>query len=447
MLSKISSTVLLFLLISSYTFAQNLIVGIENGINFSNIRKSEDYNRMPAQMGPVNGLFIKYWVGDWFTFQSGTKYTTLYYSRNQNYNYNGYADLFKYNFLRIPLLAKFKTPGRLNFEIGGGAYYTLLMNDEFRGKDRDLHTKEYQNENFPPMNDWGWIIASSVNYNINNKFSLFLNGQITTGNEEYFESEKGKMGATEITFGIGYKPFAKADNFIRNDSLGQNIKIIPHTGINISRTHSNKYPNEYYNKVGLSSGVSLKFLLSPNFSFVTGAWYERKGYSLDYYGNSNFIYKTTGSAGYQNLSKIYSDTHLDYITFPVGFEISVGQRARSNFSFGSYYSLLQNVFTEGERESTYSSSNQYQVYRQFFNESQDHWVKKSDIGFFVGYRMEFPVFEWGNIFASASQSFGVKNLFNNMEVRDPGQLYYFREKMYNNSTTISVGITIPVSKN
>ena len=61
--------------------------------------------------------------------------------------------------------------------------------------------------------------------------------------------------------------------------------------------------------------------------------------------------------------------------------------------------------------------------------------------------MELPVFEWGNIFIAAFQSFGVINLFDNMSEIDTGVFYYFTEKMYNNSTTISVGLTIPVSKN
>ena len=402
----------------------------------------------------MNGIFVKYNAGDRFLFETGANFANLYFYERNSYYYtdyypiDDYLDLAthsnnittsyysynrgKYSFFRMPLLVKLKTPGRLNFEIGGGAYYAFLINDEFRGKEHDLVTKEFRDENFPPLNDWGWIMASSAGFNVNKNLCLFINGQITTGHKEYFKSVKGKMGATEITFGFGYKPFANRNNYNGNDSLGQNIKVIPHTGINISRTHSTKYPDNYYNKVGLSSGVSLKFLLSPNFSFVTGAWYERKGYSLDYYGKNNFIYQISGTAEDQNLSKISSDTHLDYITFPVGFEISAGRKVRSDFIFGSYYSLQQNVFTEGERVSTYSSSNQYQVYRQFFNESQDHWFKKSDIGFLLGYRMELPVFEWGNIFIAAFQSFDVINLFDNMSEIDTGEFYYFTEKMYNN---------------
>ncbi len=466
---KFSFPIIVFLMISSFVSAQNFNVGIENGINFSNIRKSDENSRFPAQPGPVNGIFVKYDLGDWLTLQSGANHLSLYSNEGSVYYYNYYPDDIwyhsnsiappnitypvyrsfqgKFSFLRIPLLLKFKTPGRLNFEIGGGAYYAFLTNDEYRGKDRDLYTKEYRDEYFPPMNDWGWILASSVNYNVNAKLSLFINGQITTGHKEYFESVKGKMGATEITFGVGYNPFAKGSNFVRNDSLGQNIRIIPHTGINISRTHSTKNSDKYGNKIGFSSGVNLKLLLSHNFSFFTGAWYERKGYALNYSGDRSFIYRPSVNSENQNIQRISSDVHLDYITFPAGFEISTGKKIRSNFIIGSYFSILQNAFAEGEKLSTYSSANDYQVNREFFNESLDYWFKKADIGFLLGYRVEFDVFEWGNVFVAANQSFGIKNLFYDLSLRRPEEFYNFDEKMFNNSTTISVGLAIPVSKN
>ena len=466
---KISFSIIAILLISSFVSAQNFNVGIENGINFSNIRKSEDNSRFPAQPGPVNGIFVKYDLGDWLTLQSGANHLSLYSNEGSVYYYNYYPDDIwyhsnsiappnitypvyrsfqgKFSFLRIPLLLKFKTPGRLNFEIGGGAYYAFLTNDEYRGKDRDYYTKEYRDENFPPLNDWGWILASSVNYNVSPKFCLFINGQITTGHEEYFTDGKGKMGATEVTVGIGYNPFVKGNKFAKTDSLGKNVIIIPYAGINISRTHSTKNTGQYGNKIGLSSGVNLKFLMSENFSVFTGAWYERKGYSLNYLGNRSFIYRPLLNSDDQNITSIYSDTRLDYITFPFGLEISAGEKIRSNFSIGTYFSLLQNAFAEGERLSTYSYDNNYQVDREFFNESLDYWFKKTDIGLLLGYRLEFDAFDWGNVFVAVNQSIGMKNLFYALNIRNPGEFFNFDEKMHNNSTTFSIGLTIPVTKN
>ncbi|MBN2636510.1 MAG: outer membrane beta-barrel protein [Prolixibacteraceae bacterium] len=465
---EFSFSFIAFLLISSFVSGQDFNVGIENGINFSNIKSSEENSRFPAQSGPINGVYIKYNIGDWMTLQSGANHVSFYFKERSYYYpyylddafyraslfpdaeiiapyYNSYQN--KLSFLRIPLLLKLHTPGRLNFEIGGGAYYAFLTNDEYRGKDQDFYTKEYRDEHFPPMNDWGWILASSVNYSVNAKLSLFINGQITTGNKVYFENIRGKTGSTEITFGVGYKPFAKETNFGRNDSLGQYVKIIPQAGITISRIGSNKNSEKYGTKVGFSSGVNLKFLISKNFALYSGAWYERKGYSLDYTGYRSFIYRPYLTSGSLSIPRIYSDIHFDYITFPAGLEVTMGEKIRSNISIGAYFSLLQNAFAEGERLSTYSYDNKYQVSREFFNESLNYWFKKTDIGLLLGYRLEFDTFDWGDVFVAAYQSIGMKNLFYDLNIRNPGEFFNFNEKMRNNSTTISIGLSIPVSKN
>ena len=40
--------------------AQKLTLGIESGVNYSNLRKSFDYSRFASQTGPLSGLVVKY---------------------------------------------------------------------------------------------------------------------------------------------------------------------------------------------------------------------------------------------------------------------------------------------------------------------------------------------------------------------------------------------------
>ena len=72
-----------------------------------------------------------------------------------------------YHFLRVPLVLEWKTPGRLSFGYGVGAYCQFLMNDEFTGKDKELVSEEFREERFPPATDWGWIMSASLGYSIN----------------------------------------------------------------------------------------------------------------------------------------------------------------------------------------------------------------------------------------------------------------------------------------
>jgi hypothetical protein len=454
--------------------AQKFSVGLESGVNFSNINKKSSMRSFESQPGPVNGIIAQYDIGNWFVLQSGLNHATFYFNEQNSHNYipidylsssssiyypgmqpysirpdypNYYYNIqSKYSFLRIPLLFKFKTPGKINFEIGGGAYYGFLTNDEYRGKDKDYYTEEYMDENFPSMHDWGWILNSSVHYNITDKWNVFASGQITTGNKTYFEDLEGKVGSTEVTFGVAYKPFSAEKYIEKNDSLGMNIKIMPHSGFNVSKAKVSENSGEYASTVNFSSGVSIIFKLGGDLSFSTGAWYERKGYELDYTGNYSFIYEPGTQPGQQSAPELQSRVKLDYLTFPLKFHLSFGNKIQSNINFGPYISLLQNSFAQGEEISTNIYGEGYQVTKTYFNESLDQWFKKADGGFMFGYQMDIPVFKWADVFVSINQSLGIVNILTNKETENAYLLPIINEKMQNNSTSFLFGLTIPVSK-
>ena len=229
--------------------AQKFTLGIENGVNFSNLKQTQSNPHFTSHPGPVNGMFVQFEPVRRLVLQSGVNHATHYFAGSAYHNY--YPDYYSltsptykpefsyssiappsynynestFSFLRIPLLVKFKTPGRFSTEFGGGAYYAILTNDEFRGKDKDIRTEEYRTDQFPPMNDWGWIVAGSLNYRITDRWNIFAAGQITTGHEIYLENVEGKIGSTELTFGVGYKPFKKGTIPVESDSIGKKIKI------------------------------------------------------------------------------------------------------------------------------------------------------------------------------------------------------------------------------
>lgn len=449
----------LFLLLGSHTFAQKISVGIENGINFSNLYKKYDYERFDARPGPVNGFLVKYELGNWLVFQSGVNHITYYYDKTIYTYYDDWwyyttspysSDLriaapratkesTKYSFLRVPLLVKFRTPGRINFEIGGGAYYAFLTNDEYRGKDRDIYADEYIEENFPKMNDLGWILASSVNYNITDRWSVFVSGQVTHGKEKYYENVEGKMGSTELAFGVSYRPFKTYHFTPRSDSSKVNLSVLPHSGVVISRLNANKHQEHYKYSIGFSSGVSLSIPLGQNVALTTGAWYERKGYDLNYTGYDNAIYYP----GEDQSDYVQSDVQFDYLTFPVLFDLNFGSKWMHHIQLGPYFSYMMNVFCEGEQTNTYNSGNSYQVTKNYFNESLDRLFKKGDFGAIIAYRLNFPLAKWGKGFISVNEAFGMKNLIINEE----NDNYLKGKKFRNQSTGIQFGLSIPVTKN
>jgi hypothetical protein len=459
---------LFIFLITAPAFSQPFTFGIENGINFPNVKQSKGNTHFAAQPGPVNGIFAKYEPVKWLVLQSGVNFTSFYFNQNVYNNY--YPDYYywlssssyyptsstiaptyfhdesKFSFLRLPLLVKFKTQGRLSAEFGGGVYYAILTNDEFRRKDKDIRTEEFQKEQFPPMTDWGWIVAGSLNYRITDRWNIFAAGQITTGHEIYIDNVEGKIGSTELTFGVGYKPFKYGSTRAKNDSLSQKIKIIPHTGINFSNTKSTENKGEYLSKAGLSAGVSLNFLIGPNVSLLTGAWFEQKGYGLKYSGQNSFIYLPPKEFENQNVPVTTSEVRLDYMTFPFMLELAFGRKLRSNISFGAYYSWLQNSFSQGERIVTSNYGEGFQVKKEYFTENLEQWFKNSDAGFMLGYRIEMPVFRWGSVFMAANQSLGAVDILKNTGELQTYPQFSIEDKMYNRSTTVMMGLTIPVTQ-
>ena len=282
-------------------------------------------------------------------------------------------------------------------------------------KTRIFELKNTKMNNFPPMNDWGWIVAGSLNYRITDRWNIFASGQITTGHEIYLENVEGKIGSTELTFGVGYKPFKKGTTPVESDSIGKKIKIIPHSGINFSNTHATHNEGEYLSSQGLSAGISLSFPMGTNFSFLTGAWFEGKGYGLDYLGQNSFIYLPLKKFDNQKVPATTSEVSLDYLTFPFMFELAFGKTFRSNISFGAYYSWLQNAFSQGERIETTNYEQGYRVSKNYFAENLEQWFKNSDAGFMLGYRIEMQVFKWGSVFLAANQSFGAINILEDSE--------------------------------
>jgi hypothetical protein len=456
----------LFLLISLLFLSgpsrgQHFTLGIENGINYSNIHQSLGTNHIDGLPGPVNGFFVKYELANWLVLQSGINHTTNYFNQKDNYYYpdfymtgnsssfvqsTNYYNNQNFSFLRIPLLLKLKTGGRLSAEFGGGVYYAIVTNDEYRGKDKKMHSEEYNNENYPPLNDWGTILAGSLNFQIDRHWSLFAAGQITNAKTYFLKSIAGKIGSSEVTFGVGYSPFESKTFSNQTDSTPSGVVLLPHAGVLISMVHASDNNKNYMNKAGFSGGISIKYILNSHVSFNSGAWFERKGYSLDYAGIYDFIYLPAVENGSQTTSFLSSDVNLDYLTFPIVFEYATGNKFRSGFSFGCYFSWLQNAFSQGERTDSYYYDLGYNISTYYFENDLDKWFRNIDSGLMFGYRLEYSAFKRAGVFLGLNQTIGLVNLFENLnEIQSPPQSVS-NLSLFNRSTTVMAGVNIPLSK-
>jgi hypothetical protein len=450
MKTKFSLTLLLFVFLSQSAFSQKLTVGLENGINFSNINGNIFLGKWDSQTGPVNGVYSKYSIGKWFLVQTGANFVSHYYNKiwryysPRPYPHLYYTNLitsprsqyrnanYKFSFIRVPLLLKFKTPGKFSFELGVGPYYSFLVNDEFTGKEKEMYFDKMPY----PENDWGWIVSTGINYSVSDRFEISLAGQITKGKETYLEDIEGKNGSAELTLGIGYNFFAskqwRPHIKTKNDSLKKQVQILSHSGITISKAIDENTGEKFSSVTGFTAGVSVEYILSnPNFSLISGMWYERKGFNLMLNNKDNLLRQYKEDTDIQ--------IAFDYFTFPLLFNIKAGKRFITNVDFGFYYSYLYNTMARGSYFNTSSTSYSYLKNRIYVNDNVDQRFKDNDFGGIVGLRFEYPVFSETHIYLGFNYSSGFRNIYNSLKSNKTNNLK-------NSSFSMVLGFVFPSHK-
>jgi hypothetical protein len=218
--------------------------------------------------------------------------------------------------------------------------------------------------------------------------------------------------------------------------------LLPHAGVIFSTTANPTNKEHYLSSSGFTSGMSLKIQLDNTVSVVTGAWYERKGYGLDYVGTEKFIYVEPNNES--TSSYVNTETDLDYLTFPFLFEFKIGRRFSANMNFGFYYSILQNAMVRGDYIYTNSGGGSYSVQKEYINDKMVGWFKNSDVGVLSGIRFEYPVFSNTNVFLGINYANGFKNVLDINETDFPS--FGRNQKIINSSFSTMFGISFSSHK-
>ncbi len=468
---KICLLFLVLLVINGHLYAQELSVGPVSGINFSNLRGDLIYDTWSAKTGPVGGIFARFSFGNWLALRSGAEFTSFYYQENRpraNYYSNpnpilipayssssivpggciigpSYPVALDYHFLRLPLLLEWSTPGRLSFGFNAGVYYSFLVNDEYTGKDKELYAREYQEDNFPPENDWGWMLSTTLDFSITEKWNVFLEGRTTYGKEIYYSSVEGKNGSTELLFGVGFSPFARPEREHSYRRIGRRIEVMPHTGVSFSKSVASKKKDDYAFLPALNSGVFIKFKIDSIFSLISGARYEQKGYRIKEPSQSRIIFDRYVNS--QSLVDMQSDVLFDYLTIPLMGELSFGKQFTTNLQFGMYYSLLQNVRVIGEATYKYTSGSGYRIQKEYFSQNREGWFNNSDLGVLAGFRLEYRIFPKTKIYAGLNRAWGIFGLADKADDNSNDSAPVNLEKFKNRSWTSILGLSIPLVHN
>jgi len=470
-MKKILQTVFICAIIATFpetSFAQKLSFGEYSGINFSNLHGNLTSNKWMPKPGPTAGFLVEYKLNKSFTLQSEIGFLTNYYEM-KTYEYQNpdiiyYNDYYKpasstltitdpypqkydwnFSFLRVPLLIKYQTPTRLQFGVGGGLFYSFLLNDDLTKKEREAAKKEDRNI-YPPTYDWGYLLSADLSYPVTKDLKVFIAGRISTGQKVFIENYKAKNGASEFFFGLKLTPqwnksITQEIFSAVYDSLPSKIYIKPRAGITYSWNATGGKLGNYKGNVGSNAGTIIGYRLDRTVSIQSGVQLVRKGYALADSSIYNFRY------GYSATIPVYevdSKVSLDYLTIPLNFNFSFGNRVSFYMDLGAYAGFLVNATCHGTVIRKYLSEYSYRIEKINLNDAVEGYFKTMDWGYLVGTGIQFPFRNNLKFDMGINYSGSISELLKKPDANS----YVSKEDLSvkNGSLSVQFGLQIPISR-
>lgn len=464
-----ASICVLLTAISSISFAQRLSIGEFTGINFSNLHGNLISNKWVPKSGPNTGFFLEYSLNRSFSVQTEIGFLTYYYEMKSYSNIRQNPDIYylsssyhpstitspvyesnkwDFSFLRLPLLVKYNTPGRLQLGLGGGVFYSLLMDDDITKENRNA-AKNNSYDLYPPTNDWGYLFITDLSYPVTNQLRLFISGRLSTGKKVFINQHSAKNGANELLLGFKFNPNlvnkAKTEDFSRtvSDSSFSRLYIKSGIGVTIGWNSSRKKLGNYSENFGPNTGILLGYRLEEKtVSIQTGVKFERKGYALS---DTSLYYHRFASDPRYSGKKVDTKVSLDYLTIPLNLNFSFGDPFSFYANFGAYAGFMVNALCQGTTIRKYANEYNYTIEKIYLNDAVEGYYNSVDWGYMAGVGFQFPFrnnmkFDLGiNYNESFNQILKEPNPDANGNMKDDFSII-------NGSLSFQFGIQIPIAK-
>lgn len=451
--------------VSFGSFAQKFSIGEYHGISFSNLHGNLISNKWESKPGSSMGIVFEYDIFKTFALQTEINYLKMYYEMKSYqpdypivipldaylsscityYPYPLPAN-WDFSFLRLPLVFKYKTPTRLQFELGGGAYYSFLMNDDLTKTERE-NAKKNNQKLYPPSYDWGYLFTSGLSYPLTDRLRVFVSGRYSTGRKVFIRDYEAKNGASEVLFGLKYSPVLSRNRtreiaeLASNDSIQSKCYIKPFAGALKSWNSAKKQSGNYSENYGLTTGVILGYNLNRAVSLQTGVLFERKGYTMK---DSSIYFHRFALRNEQPNSWVDTDIALDYLSVPVKINLSVGEPFSVYANMGIYTGFLVNALCRGTSITKYDSSTAFEVSKTNVNDTMDGLFKSVDVGISAGMGFQVPVLKTLKLDAGINYAQGLVNILKNPE--EYGVNFSRSDRSFRNShVSLQIGLQLPIA--
>jgi hypothetical protein len=463
------SSILLFLgvvwliLFPSVVKSQKLSFSEYTGVNFSNLHGNLTSNKWVPKTGASTGFVVEYNFNRLFSVQSEISFISQYYEMKTYRQQPTYTDTYypipftsciigpvyepskwDFSFLRFPIILKYKTPTRLQLGVGGGVFYSVLMNDDITEAERKAAEKE-DRRIYPPTHDWGYLFTTDLSYPVTDGLRLFLAGRLSFGQKVFIESYKAKNGASELLVGVKYSPRHKQNKAINDfevsdpDSSFIRCYLKPVIGAAMSWNSAKKQLGNYSENYGSKAGLIFGYRAGKVVSLQTGFQFQQKGYAFSDSSFFNHRYATD----IKRLGRRV-DTHVnfDYLTIPVNLNFSFGNRISWYFELGTYADFMLNASCIGTTIYEYRNGSSYRLEKHTLRDAAEGYYKTLDWGYSAGLGIQFPISGNTKLDIGMHYQRGLKNVLKNPNENE-FKGYYDDLTFKNSSLSFQVGLQIP----
>lgn len=442
-------TLLFFLLGLPYLgYAQKgkIELGIEGGPSLTSLRGNQNnYKYKPVIKSSV-GLSFQYHFSNLISLRTGINYETKGYTSTLEKHWSPDSTTqvdfsTSFNYLTIPVSARFQFGKKVKFFINAGIYLGILVNksNNVKGNLSGFYTDGFDDPIINYRNpDFGISGGFGIGIPIKERWTVFLEtrGNFGLANIRkdftgfYFNTGVAATYSVNLLAGISYAFFS---NHIAREHSRFTQKHRFEIGIEGGPNVSPFMENKPYGQNDLtyssiqpgfsgSAGFSFQWNSPKHFSLRTGIIFQQNNYSF----NTNYSDVGIGIGGNGK-----GKHHFDYLTLPILARFTYGQKIRFFFNTGLFAGLLtkQTEFSEGIMYYPYGGGFASSYKNKVSNISD---YKNFDLGVIAGIGLSIPIQKRLYLSLELRDNFGITNiLYSN----------YYKRTLRTNSLNLLMGIS------
>jgi hypothetical protein len=409
----------------NHTYAQTgkLEVGIEGGINRSNISRERFKSDSKSLIFVSGGVSFQYHFSNYFSLKTGLNYEARGFEYPITITYQNHVEYpwfsTRFDFLTLPIMARLTLGEKVQFFLNAGIYFSTAINvsGHLEGDEPGFnHTHTTYLEVYEKR-DFGFLAGIGMRLPVNEKWSLSLETRGTMG---FADAGKKiltqKWESANILVGVNYrlKPSDPDNPYVQNKRLMIGIEGgLTHTFVYSDFAHRPAYEYPYQNytfekqsKSGYSYGLSLQWNFRNRLSIRSGLSYDYK----EFYSQTSFNYYNGYNTYTGEISSIAKQTSsFDYLTVPLMAKITFGKKFQIFCNAGIYLAFLtrQSDYREEWLRNNFGGPAVYN-YKES-NNNGIHNYRKMDGGLSGGLGIAVPIGKHLLISAEWRHYYGLRN--------------------------------------